>query len=243
MNLLAIHRHPVKAMGGEVLDFVELDERGLIGDRGWAVVTADGKFASVKDSRRFRRHDEVFEYAATISSSGVFVTGHQGHWQAGDPALDEELSRRLGAPVRLQPEQDVSFFDSSPVSVVGTATLEWFRANGDIDADHRRLRANLLVETEEPFVEDSWTGADLRVGAVRLHVTRQITRCRFIDQAQNGLETTTEWLKALGTRAAQLAVYAEVLTPGLIRAGDRVDVLRSEHGPDSPREPDDGTER
>ncbi len=38
MKLVALHRHPVKAMGGEVLDFAELDERGLIGDRGWDAV-------------------------------------------------------------------------------------------------------------------------------------------------------------------------------------------------------------
>ncbi len=178
---------------------------------------------------------KVFGYAATISSRGVFVSGHRGHWQAGDPALDEELSRRLGASVSLKPERDVSFFDACPVSVVGTATLAWFRERDGVDADHRRLRANLLVETEEPFVEDSWIGADLQVGAVRLQVTQQITRCRFIDQAQNGLETATDWLKALGPREARLAVYAEILTPGVIRTGDRVDVLTAGPAPDPTR--------
>lgn len=243
MKLVAIHRHPVKAMAGEALDLAEIDGRGLVGDRGWAVLTEDGKFASAKNSARFRRHDEVYDYAATISASGIYVTGHHGHWRAGDPALDEELSQRLGATVRVEPERDVSFFDSSPVSIVGTATLAHFRDQDGIDADHRRLRANLLVETDEPFIEDSWIGSDLAVGAVRLHVTKQITRCRAIDLAQNGLETSTDWLKTLGSREARVAVYAAVVTPGVIRTGDEVNLLTPSRSPDPAGEPGGDPER
>ena len=32
-----IRRYPVKSMAGEVLDHIELTERGLVGDRAWAV--------------------------------------------------------------------------------------------------------------------------------------------------------------------------------------------------------------
>ena len=60
----AIRRYPVKSMGGEALERVELDARGLVGDRAYAVVDGDGKLSSGKDSRRFRRRDQVFSYAA-----------------------------------------------------------------------------------------------------------------------------------------------------------------------------------
>lgn len=222
MILKAIHRHPVKAMGGEALDTAVVDHRGLVGDRGWAVVDADGKFATGKNSRRFRRYDEVFDYRAVISSRGVFVSGHGGHWRAGDPALDAELSGRFGAEVALRPEGATPYFDAGAVSLVGTATLDHCREHDGVDADHRRLRANLLIETDEPFIEESWVGRELLIGSVRLRVVRSITRCRMIDLAQNGAAGTTDWLKTLGPRDLQLAMYADVAAPGLLVVGQPV---------------------
>ena len=70
ITVAAIRRYPVKSMGGESLDLVELDARGLVGDRRYAVVDGDGKLSSGKDSRRFRRRDEVFSYAAGTSADG-----------------------------------------------------------------------------------------------------------------------------------------------------------------------------
>ena len=67
----ALRRYPVKAMGGESLPRATLDARGLTGDRWYAVVDGDGRFATAKDSRRFRRRDEVFAYAATTGADGT----------------------------------------------------------------------------------------------------------------------------------------------------------------------------
>jgi uncharacterized protein YcbX len=53
--LREIRRYPVKAMGGESLDSVQVEARGVLGDRRYAVVDGDGKLASGKHSRRFRR--------------------------------------------------------------------------------------------------------------------------------------------------------------------------------------------
>ena len=70
ITVAAIRRYPVKSMGGESLEHVELDARGLVGDRRYAVVDGDGKLSSGKDSRRFRRRDQVFSYAAGTSPDG-----------------------------------------------------------------------------------------------------------------------------------------------------------------------------
>jgi len=50
-------RFPVKSLAGEELDTVDVEERGLAGDRWWAVHTADGGIGSGKTTRRFRRGD------------------------------------------------------------------------------------------------------------------------------------------------------------------------------------------
>jgi uncharacterized protein YcbX len=45
-------RYPVKSMAGERLGEATVEHRGLVGDRGWAVYTADGGIGSGKRTRR-----------------------------------------------------------------------------------------------------------------------------------------------------------------------------------------------
>jgi uncharacterized protein YcbX len=90
MTVVALRRHPVKSMGGEAMTAVLVDGRGLSGDRWYAVEDGEGHFASGKNTRRFRRRDAVFRYAAaTTAGDEVVVTGQGGAWKAGAPVLDE----------------------------------------------------------------------------------------------------------------------------------------------------------
>jgi uncharacterized protein YcbX len=227
-TVVEIRRYPVKSMGGEQLATVELDTRGLVGDRRYAVVDGDGRFAAGKDSRRFRRRDEVFAYAATTTSEGtVQVNRGTNRWVVGEPDLDDELTDRFGDPVRVLPERGVSHFDASPVSLVGTATLDWCARELGVDADRRRLRTNLILETAEPFEEERWVDGLVEIGRsdrpVRLAVVDRVERCRTIDLAQDGVTTSTPWLKALGrSRDLCVAVYADVVVPGTVTVGDAV---------------------
>ena len=223
MRICALRRYPVKSMGGESPSSVEVDERGVLGDRWYAVTDDEGRLACGKNSRRFRRRDAVFEWAARTVDDGVMVRGPTGEWPVGDPALDLALSEAIGEEVRVQAEADATFGhqDGGQVSLVGTASLAWCREVLGVDADPRRLRVNLVVETDEPFVEESWIGAELRIGAVVLRPVEQVERCRTIDLAQDGVTSTTPWLKALGgSRDLCLGVYADVVSPGQIRFGE-----------------------
>jgi uncharacterized protein YcbX len=223
VTVVELRRYPVKAMGGETLDEVEIDARGLVGDRAHAVVDGDGKLATGKHSRRFRRRDEVFEFASRTTEHGVEVSGRGGAWPAGDPALDSALSEAMGDPVRVLPESTTPYFDARPISLVGTASLDWCREHLGVDADRRRIRPNLVVATSEPFVEETWTD-EVGLGEVRLRPVERIERCRMIDIAQEGLAPEPgQWLKALtGAREMQLGIYLDVVTPGTVRVGDSV---------------------
>jgi len=217
-----IRRYPVKAMGGESLESVEVEPRGLAGDRWYAVVDADGRLATGKHSRRFRRRDEVFEFSSGTTDEGVRVRGRGGDWPVGDPALDRALSTAMGDPVRVLPEATTPHFDAGAVSLVGTASLAWCREHLGVDADRRRIRPNLVVATDEPFVEETWTGP-VTVGAVVLRPVERIERCRMIDIAQEGLPADGRWLKALASaREMSLGVYLDVATPGPLGVGDEV---------------------
>ncbi|WP_084128337.1 MOSC domain-containing protein [Demequina sp. NBRC 110055] len=219
----AIRRYPVKSMGGEALDRVELDARGLVGDRAWAVRDGDSRLASGKNTKRMVRRDGVFAFSAATRAEGVVVSGPGGrHGLAGDPAVDAWLADALAAEVALAPETDVPHFDDGAVSLVGTATLDWCARELGADADARRLRANLVVATTEPFEEERWEG-EVRIGTAVLRPAGRIERCRTIDLAQDGLSEKTRWLQPLGkSRDLRVAIYLDVVTPGAIAVGDLV---------------------
>ena len=232
MNLAEIRRYPVKSMGGESIDSVDVDPRGLVGDRWFSVVDTEGRLASGKNSRRFRRYDEVFDYAATLVDDKAQVVGPSGSWQAGDAELDRVLSEHFGAEVRVQRETGTPYYDAGQVSLVGTASLYWCREHLGVDADRRRIRPNLVVHTTEPFVEEGWDGAMIRVGGVELTVIERIERCRMVDIAQEGLAEQPGWLKALGReRDLCLGIYADVSTVGTVTLGDRLEVVHMKHSP------------
>lgn len=222
MRIVALRRYPVKSMGGEELSSVELDGRGLVGDRWYAVEDEQGHFASGKNTRRFRRRDPVFDYRAHTDAAGrVVVTCAAGSWPAGDADLDERLSGDMGLLVAVRPEAEVPHQDDGAVSLIGTATLAWCAERWGGSADPRRLRANLVVETEEPFVEETWLRRTLHAGTAELAVVATSPRCRMVDIAQDGVEPGTPWLRALGAeRDLALGIYADVRSPGVIHVGD-----------------------
>lgn len=234
MHLDEIRRYPVKAMGGEGLERAVLDDRGLVGDRWFAVRDEDGRLASCKNTRRFRRRDAVTQFnARTEASGGVRVSdGSQVH-RVGDPALDAHLSQVMGAPVTVVPETEVPHQDAGQVSLVGTATIAWCAQAWGVDLDVRRLRPNLVIRTDEPFIEETWVDRHITIGqAVVLRVIRRVSRCRTVDVAQDGVDPQRRLLPRLAKeRQGLLAVYADVVAAGTVTVGDRVDAAVDGNGP------------
>lgn len=231
MTVVSLRRYPVKSMAGEALASVELNARGLAGDRWFAVRNAAGRLATGKNTKRFVRRDGIFEFSARTvedaadagsdgTKSHVMVSRAGRDWRAGDAELDQLLVEVLDDDVRMVAETDVSHFDDGAVSLVGTATLKWCARELGADPDPRRLRVNLVVKTEVPFEEEAWVG-DVRIGGVVLKPTARIERCRVIDLAQDGVGERTRWLKPLGDeRDARVAIYLDVVTPGVLSVGD-----------------------
>ena len=59
-----VWRYPVKSLGGQRVGASLVNDRGLLGDRLWAVRDEDGKLGSGKDSRRFRRMEGLLGVTA-----------------------------------------------------------------------------------------------------------------------------------------------------------------------------------
>ncbi len=223
----ALRRYPVKSMGGEALDVAALTPRGIAGDRFLAVTDDEGRLASGKDSRRFRRRDTVFDHAAHTRPDGqVVVSDGTTSWPVGDPTLDRHLSTVMGAEVRVLPEGDVPHQDGSPLSLVGTASLRWCAERWGGTPDPRRIRGNVVLDTDEPFLEEQWVGREVALGSARLRISERTPRCRMVDLSQDRVEAEEPWLKVLGhERDLCLAVYADVVQPGTVSLGDRVRLL------------------
>lgn len=228
MRVAQLRRYPVKSTGGEALNSVAVDARGLAGDRGWAVVDAEGRLASGKNTRRFRRHDAVFGLSSRLGTTDVpeVLMPRRGWLRVDHPVADELLSAHMGAPMCFRAEGAVSHMDAGQVSLVGTATLAAMADLAGVEhLDPRRFRVNLVLETDEPWVEESWLGRELRVGDVVLTPMRVIERCRMVDIAQDGVPVQRGLLKSIAdTREMRLAVYADVAVPGTINVGDAVTV-------------------
>src|SRR5882724_2331897 len=63
-SVLSLWRYPVKSMMGEELDATEVRERGLLGDRVYALVdSSDGKAATAKNPRKW---PGLFDFRATL---------------------------------------------------------------------------------------------------------------------------------------------------------------------------------
>lgn len=238
MRVVALQRFPVKSMGGESLDHLEVCSTGIVGDREWAVYGADGKLASGKHSRRFRRMDPVFELIARRvdeggdGAGGVLVLPDGREFALGESGtgtdLDEVLSEHFGEPVALRRESTVPHQDAASVSLVGTATLaELGRHEGDgRPIDPRHLRANIVLDTKTPFIEESWVGRQVRVGIATVSVTEPTERCRMVGVAQVGVPSRPGLLRAISAHHDLVAgVYAEVLTPGPVALGDDVSLV------------------
>ena len=64
-SLASVWRYPVKSMLGEELNAAEVTERGLLGDRAYALVdSADGKAATAKNPRKWPR---LFDFRAAFT--------------------------------------------------------------------------------------------------------------------------------------------------------------------------------
>jgi uncharacterized protein len=108
-SVVALWRHPVKSMMGEELNASAVTERGLLGDRAYALVdSADGKVATAKNPRKW---PTLFDFRATFiepprlgaSVTSVRITLPDGSMvtsQQGD--RDQVLSKALDRQVSLR---------------------------------------------------------------------------------------------------------------------------------------------
>lgn len=114
-SVVSLWRYPVKSMMGEELNAIGVTERGLLGDRAYALVdTSDGKLASAKNPRKW---PGLFDYRAAFveppraneAIPPVRITLPDGTMATGgQDDINQIVSAALGRQVTLEttpPEQ------------------------------------------------------------------------------------------------------------------------------------------
>jgi uncharacterized protein YcbX len=261
-TVVGLWRYPVKSMMGEELNATEITERGLLGDRQFALVdAATGKVAGAKNPRKWGnffdlRAAYVEPPEANATLPAVRLTLPNGTALTTESEnVNDVLSSALGRGVeltQLRAEQESSaeeyvpdieglehrdtvtewalpagtFYDLAVVHLLTTATLDRLRElypAGRFEA--RRFRPNIVISTaERGFVENDWLGRTLTVGnTVRLRITRPCPRCVMTTLAQGDLPKDPGILRtAAQNNAANVGVYADVISAGPIHRGDLV---------------------
>jgi uncharacterized protein len=216
--------YPVKSMLGETKSELDLNMRGVTRDRLFAVQNKHGKIASGKNTRRFFYLPNLFDFSATIHNDLPIIHFPDGRsFGIHDSSLKQALFATFGQELELTQESSLPHMDAGAVHLLTTSSLTWLEAH--TQADPRRFRANILLETQAVgLLEQTWLGQVLRIGqTVRLKIVQPTERCAMVGFAQTELPVNHQVLKTIAGQAnLNFGVYAEVLTTGRIYQGDAV---------------------
>lgn len=226
-RVVGLWRYPVKSMGAEALNEVQVDWNGAAGDRRWAFVRAGVErsgfpWFTLRQRADMNHYQPYFADPDNPDSSKTLVKTPAGdEFDVIDPALAKELAPD-GAQVI---KQNRGVFDAFPLSLITTQTVsqlgEW--VNDELDV--LSFRPNILVESTagRPFEEDRWVGRVLQIGGIQMRVDKRDGRCTVITIDPTSAKSNPAVLKKVAKeREGCLGVYGSVVEPGVIAIGDEV---------------------
>jgi uncharacterized protein YcbX len=208
--LQTICRYPVKSMAGEEIEEAFIGYSGMMGDRVYAFVRADGPkgfpWHTGREQEdlllfrpRFRRTEAVTLPIDVEASFGlapgvnpVFPPHNAFEVDVATPdgrtlpvqsaELAAELERRSGDAVMLR-FSERSLYDCRPISVFGNASVRGLGDELGMPIDRRRFRANFYADWTEdrPYRENELVGRTLQLGErLRIAIVERDPRCKMI---------------------------------------------------------------
>jgi uncharacterized protein len=157
-----------------------------------------------------------------------------GQWLSGilnyhcDLVFMPDTTRRPVNPAFARPDDIVGFADAYPILLIGEASLADLNARLDDPVPIDRFRPNIVVSTNEPFIEDQW--GEIEIGSTLICGTKASDRCSVptVDQL-TGESAGPEPIRtlALYRRFGKGVYFGQNLTirqMGRIAVGDVVSV-------------------
>ena len=220
-------RYPVKSLLGESCQQLSVDWRGVAGDRWYAIRDNRGKFASGKNTRRFCKIKNLFDFQAQYDEAVPLIMFPDSRVVRGnDPSIDRELSNALEQPVTLVEEKQISHFDAESLHIITTASLRWLKSLlPQSIIDERRFRPNLLIDVPgEGLTEHNWRGKRLLIGdELEIEITELTERCIMTTLRQQQLPQDSQIMKTISKNLQHnFGIYAKVVKTGMVQIGDRI---------------------
>ena len=225
-RVAALWRYPVKSMAPEPLERIDVGWHGFAGDRRWAFMRAGQErsgfpWLTIREHPPLARYQPRLVEPARPEATAVRVRTPAGaELDITDPALAAEL----GPGVRVM-KLDRGAFDTLPLALISSQTLAGLSGLVGRALAPERFRPNILIDGTDgaAYAEDTWVGATIRVGALRMRVDKRDQRCVMVNvDPSTGTRDPTVLRTISHVRDTCLGVYGSVATPATIAVGDPV---------------------
>lgn len=198
---------PIKGTRHLSLDEVMLDERGAMGDRGYALVEVDQDDPARGRVLRTVQNPSLVAVRVPFAAERLDVEPPGGEMVSAAPVPTGQtvicdywgrevalellegphaglFSRWLDRPVRLARARRGDVVFAGAVTLVATASVRDLAERsghpGLVD-EMARFRSTVVVETATPYAEEAWTGRIHALGEATVRIGPPIPRCAVID--------------------------------------------------------------
>jgi hypothetical protein len=233
---IMLERHG--AVGNREFFFVGDDGRRFSGARKSPLIPIRAEYDATRDHLTLRLPDGIVVGGSaepngeslTVDFYGRSVLAHviDGDWE-------EALSRYAGHMVRLaRVDRPGDATDSKPVTLVSLASVAELSRQGGRDqpVDARRFRMLVEIDGCAPHEEDTWAGRRVRIGDAEVRVGDPVPRCVITTlDPETGLRdfptlsVIRSYRGVSKDKELEFGVYGDVVRPGTIGVGDRVEPL------------------
>ncbi|WP_295846885.1 MOSC domain-containing protein [Tardiphaga sp.] len=249
-SLASIYRYPVKGLTPEKLPRVALTAgQTLPSDRRYAVENGPSgfdpaaprhlpksQFLMLMRNERLaalRTHYDDASHTLTIRENGAETARGDLETREGRAAIEAffaaNFADELRGPPRILVSPGHSFSDVAKrvASIINLASVAALEDVIGRPVHPLRFRGNLHVAGWPAWHEFDLMDRVLRIGEVRLKVVKRIVRCAATnvdpDTAARDLTIPATLMRTYGH--ADLGVYAEVISDGMISEGDAIEVV------------------
>jgi uncharacterized protein len=248
-TIAALYRYPVKGLTPEKLGAVHL-ERGATfpHDRAFAVENGPSgfdpddprwlpkvKFLCWMKNPKVAQLDARFDDASGVLAirSGSGAAEGDLRTDEGRGAIEAFLSDFMGdeqrGPLHVLSAPDHSFSDVARkvVSFINLASAADLGNLLGALVDPLRFRGNVHLDGLDPWVEAQWIGRRFRLGEAEFKAVKPIQRCLATHVDPNRGVRDLDIMGTIRDSRGDLdcGIYAEVITAGTIRPGDRLEFV------------------
>ena len=189
-------------------------------------------------------------FSEQLHSTSVWGTKLLG--QGCGYAADQWISDLLAEPLRIlyfgekserlvegHTDHKVGFADGFPILLANSQSLAHLNSRLAAPVSMANFRPNIVISGALAWQEDEW--AEIKIGEVHFSLPKPCSRCIFttVDPKTATFDMTSEPLTTLATYRQQTGdsndvIFAEnmlVVKPGVIKVGDKVEILATKKRP------------